>query len=57
MPHGPCNVCGKTDYPNSLGDPYICPACDAGNPSTKEKFPREAFMGCGQEHVLYRFIK
>jgi len=30
MPYGPCTVCGKTNYPNSMGGPGICPACDCG---------------------------
>lgn len=31
MPYGPCNVCGATNYPSSMGGPYICPSCDCGN--------------------------
>ena len=27
---GPCVVCGKTNYPLSMGGPSICPACDCG---------------------------
>lgn len=30
MPYGPCIVCGKTNYPNSMGGPGICPSCDCG---------------------------
>jgi hypothetical protein len=30
MPYGPCNICGVTNYPNSLGGPYMCPTCDCG---------------------------
>lgn len=28
---GPCIVCGKTNYPLSMGGPDICPMCDCGN--------------------------
>lgn len=28
---GPCKVCGKTNYPSSLGGPDICPECDCGS--------------------------
>jgi len=31
MPYGPCTVCGKTNYPLSMGGPGICPSCDCGN--------------------------
>jgi len=31
MPYGPCYMCGATNYPMSLGGPYICPSCDCGN--------------------------
>ena len=27
---GPCELCGATDYPLSMGGPAICPACDCG---------------------------
>ena len=30
MPHGPCIVCGATNYPLSMGGPNICPPCDCG---------------------------
>jgi hypothetical protein len=30
MPKGPCNLCGLTDYPLSMGGPTICPSCDCG---------------------------
>lgn len=28
--NGPCVVCGKENYPLSVGGPSICPACDCG---------------------------
>lgn len=32
MNSGPCIVCGKRNYPMSMGGPQICPSCDCGNP-------------------------
>ncbi len=29
---GPCVVCGRTNYPLSMGGPTICPSCDCGYP-------------------------
>jgi len=28
---GPCCICGRTDYPLSMGGPTICPKCDCGH--------------------------
>jgi hypothetical protein len=36
MPYGPCNICGATNYPSSLGGSYICPSCDCGNFNKKD---------------------
>jgi hypothetical protein len=41
MPHGPCVVCGETDYPMSCGGPSICPSCDCGVPPEVKKLRRE----------------
>ena len=41
MPHGPCIVCGETEYPLSCGGPTICPACDCGTPPEVTKLRKK----------------
>jgi hypothetical protein len=43
MPFGPCNGCGKTNYPTSVGGPYMCPSCDCGLPPGAEKIAERLF--------------
>lgn len=31
MPKGPCIICGRENYPLSMGGESICPACDCGH--------------------------
>lgn len=41
MQAGPCVVCGRTNYPSSMGGPSICPQCDCGIPSEVTKLREE----------------
>jgi hypothetical protein len=38
---GPCVVCGRVNYPLSMGGPQICPACDCGIPLREQRLQEE----------------
>jgi hypothetical protein len=53
---GPCVMCGKTNYPLSMGGPSVCPMCDCGH-STSQSHLRKLTEENEQLRQEYRKCK